>query len=78
MPALRLWSRRPMQNCWRLRHHGFQRRVFRDGSFTSKTINGRRYWYFQVRTAEVAPAIRWPGVSPELLERIAHHRAGSR
>jgi hypothetical protein len=45
-----------------------------DGTFTSKTINARRYWYFQVRTAE-GRAQRYVGPeSPELLERIGHHR----
>jgi hypothetical protein len=45
-----------------------------DGTFTSKTINGRRYWYFQVRTAK-GRSQRYVGPeSPELLERIAHHR----
>jgi hypothetical protein len=45
-----------------------------DGTFTSKTINGRRYWYFQVRTAE-GRSQRYVGPeTPELLERIAHHR----
>jgi hypothetical protein len=45
-----------------------------DGTFTSKTINGRRYWYFQVRTAE-GRSQRYVGPeSHELLERIAHHR----
>jgi hypothetical protein len=45
-----------------------------DGTFTSKTINGRRYWYFQVRTAEGRPQRYVGPESPELLERIAHHR----
>jgi hypothetical protein len=45
-----------------------------DGTFTSKAINGRRYWYFQVRTAK-GRAQRYVGPeSPELLERIGHHR----
>ena len=44
------------------------------GTFTSKTINGRRYWYFQVRTAK-GRSQRYVGPeSAELLERIAHHR----
>ncbi len=44
------------------------------GTFTSKTINGRRYWYFQIRTAK-GRSQRYVGPeSPELLERIAHHR----
>jgi hypothetical protein len=45
-----------------------------EGTFTSKMINGRRYWYFQVRTAE-GRSQRYVGPeSPELLERIAHQR----
>ena len=45
-----------------------------DGTFTQKTINERRYWYFQVRTPEgreqryVGPETR------ELLERIEKHK----
>jgi len=45
-----------------------------DGTFTSKTINGRRYWYFQAATSE-GRSQRYAGPeSPELLERIAHHK----
>jgi hypothetical protein len=45
-----------------------------DGTFTSKTINARRYWYFQVRTTE-GRSQRYVGPeSLELLEKIAHHR----
>jgi hypothetical protein len=45
-----------------------------DGTFTSKLINERRYWYFQVRTPE-GRAQRYVGPeSPELLQRIEHHR----
>jgi hypothetical protein len=45
-----------------------------DGTFTQKTINERRYWYFQVRTSEgreqryVGPETR------ELVERIEKHK----
>ena len=45
-----------------------------DGTFTPKTVNGRRYWYFQLGTAE-GRAQRYAGPeTPELLERIAHHK----
>jgi len=45
-----------------------------DGTFTPKTIKGRRYWYFQTASAE-GRSQRYVGLeSPELLERIAHHR----
>ena len=45
-----------------------------DGTFTPKTVDGRRYWYFQLGTAE-GRAQRYAGPeTPELLERIAHHK----
>jgi hypothetical protein len=45
-----------------------------DGSFTPKTIKGRRYWYFQVRTGK-AREQRYVGPeTPELLEQIARHQ----
>lgn len=45
-----------------------------DGAFTCKTINGRRYWYFQTGTSD-GRSQRYAGPeSPELLERIAHHK----
>ncbi|MDR3465269.1 MAG: GSU2403 family nucleotidyltransferase fold protein [Xanthobacteraceae bacterium] len=44
------------------------------GAFTSKTVNGRRYWYFQSGTG-AARTQRYVGAeTPELLERIARHR----
>jgi hypothetical protein len=44
------------------------------GTFTPKTIRGRRYWYYQQSTGE-GRAQRYVGAeTPELLERIAHHR----
>ncbi len=43
------------------------------GSFVSKTIKGRRYWYFQ-EPVERGRAQRYVGPeTPELMERIAHH-----
>jgi hypothetical protein len=45
-----------------------------DGSFTCKTINGRRYWYFQTGTSE-GRSQRYAGPeSPELLELITDHK----
>lgn len=45
-----------------------------DGTFTSKTIKGRRYWYFQSATA-AGRSQRYVGPeSSELIERIAHHK----
>jgi hypothetical protein len=45
-----------------------------DGAFTSKTIKGRRYWYFQAGVAG-GRSQRYAGPeSPELLDRIARHR----
>src|SRR6185437_3159046 len=45
-----------------------------DGTFTPKTVRGRRYWYFQLSTAE-GRVQRYVGPeSPELLERIANHQ----
>jgi hypothetical protein len=44
------------------------------GAFTSKTIKGRKYWYFQTGTGE-ARTQRYVGPeTPELLGRIAHHK----
>jgi hypothetical protein len=45
-----------------------------DGTFTPKTINGRRYWYFQAGTVQ-GRTQRYVGPeSPELIERIEHHK----
>jgi hypothetical protein len=45
-----------------------------DGTFTPKTVSGRRYWYFQLGTAD-GRAQRYAGPeTPELLERIAQHK----
>jgi hypothetical protein len=44
------------------------------GTFTPKTVNGRRYWYFQTNTAE-GRSQRYVGPeSPELTERIDRHK----
>jgi hypothetical protein len=45
-----------------------------NGTFTPKTVNGRRYWYFQLGTDE-GRIQRYVGPeSPELLERIEQHK----
>jgi hypothetical protein len=45
-----------------------------DGAFTSKTIRGKRYWYFQQPSSE-GRVQRYVGPeSPELLEQISNHR----
>ena len=45
-----------------------------DGNFSPKTIKDRRYWYFQTSTAH-GRVQRYVGPeTPELLERIEHHR----
>jgi hypothetical protein len=45
-----------------------------DGTFTRKTINGRRYWYFQTGTA-AGRVQRYAGAeTAELLERIDQHK----
>jgi len=45
-----------------------------DGVFTSKTIKGRRYWYFQ-SSAEQGRTQKYVGPeTPELLQKIEHHK----
>src|SRR6266849_1581842 len=45
-----------------------------NGVFTSKTIKGRRYWYFQMPSGE-GRVQRYVGPeTPELVERISHHK----
>lgn len=45
-----------------------------DGSFTPKTVKGRRYWYFQAQT-EKGRSQRYVGPeTPQLLERIERHK----
>ena len=45
-----------------------------DGTFSPKTIKDRRYWYFQTSTA-LGRVQQYVGPeTPELLERIEHHR----
>ena len=52
----------------------FEDAVADDGAFVSKTVRGRRYWYFQL-PAEAGRRQRYVGPeTPELLERIARHK----
>lgn len=45
-----------------------------NGAFTHKTINGRRYWYFQ-SSAEGVRTQRYVGPeTPDLLKQIEHHQ----
>ena len=46
-----------------------------DGVFTSKTVRGRRYWYFQVTEEDSTRKQLYVGPeTPELLERIRVHK----
>jgi hypothetical protein len=46
-----------------------------DGTFTKKTVKGRRYWYFQTST-EQGRAQKYAGPeTPELLAQITKHKA---
>ncbi len=45
-----------------------------DGSFTSKSIRGRRYWYFQVSEDGARKQLYVGPETPELLDRIERHK----
>jgi hypothetical protein len=45
-----------------------------EGTFSPKTIKDRRYWYFQTSTAHGRVQQYVGPETPELLERIEHHR----
>jgi hypothetical protein len=52
----------------------FQEAFTEDGAFISKTVNQRKYWYFQTGTgAERSQRYVGPE-TPELLEKIARHK----
>jgi hypothetical protein len=52
----------------------FSQALSDNGDFVSKTLNGRRYWYFQERMGE-GRVQRYIGPeTPAVLERIAKHR----
>lgn len=45
-----------------------------EGAFTVKTIREKRYWYFQTATTQGRTQKYVGPETPELLEKIAHHR----
>jgi hypothetical protein len=45
-----------------------------DGSFIAKTVRGRKYWYFQSGAGESRSQKYVGAETPELLDRIAHHK----
>ncbi len=45
------------------------------GTFVPKTVAGRTYWYFQTATAEGRKQLYAGPETPDLIERIAQHRA---
>lgn len=47
-----------------------------DGMFTVKSVRGRRYWYFQQSAADGRRQKYVGPETPELLQRIAEHKAG--
>lgn len=52
----------------------FNEALVEEGTFTAKTVKDRKYWYFQSGTGE-SRTQRYVGPeTPELLERIAHHK----
>ncbi len=52
----------------------FNEAFVEEGTFTAKTVKDRKYWYFQSGTGE-SRTQRYVGPeTPELLERIAHHK----
>src|SRR5262245_31279831 len=54
--------------------HAFDSSFPEDGSFVSKTVKDRRYWYFQL-PSEAGRTQRYVGAeTPELLKQIAGHR----
>lgn len=58
----------------RCRTKSFQDAFPPNGNFVSKTIKGRRYWYFQSQ-AEAGREQKYVGPeTPELLDEIAHHK----
>jgi hypothetical protein len=46
-----------------------------DGTFTAKDVRGRRYWYFQASTADGRSQKYVGPETPDILERIAAHKA---
>ncbi len=58
----------------RCRTMAFQTDFPQDGAFVAKTIKGKRYWYFQRSTDEGREQKYVGPETPELLDRIAHHK----
>lgn len=57
----------------------FSRAFAEPGTFTPKTVRGRRYWYFQVTQEGGARKQRYVGPeTPELVERIHAHKQAHR
>lgn len=52
----------------------FEQAFPEDGTFSSKTIKNRRYWYFQASTTHGRTQRYVGSETPDLLERISHHR----
>jgi len=58
----------------RCRTAAFNEAFSQDGTFVSKTINEKRYWYFQ-RSSAAGRGQKYVGPeTPELLEQISQHR----
>src|SRR5258708_5592010 len=54
--------------------NSFNKAFTEEGTFSPKTIKDRRYWYFQTSTANGRVQQYVGPETPELLERIEHHR----
>src|SRR3989337_2923341 len=52
----------------------FSRAFPEQGVFVSKTVRGRRYWYFQTPSTRERVQKYVRPETPELLEQIAHHK----
>ncbi len=58
----------------RCRATAFDEAFPKDGSFTSKTIKGKRYWYFQQQSGTGREQKYVGPETPELLDQIAKHK----
>ncbi len=58
----------------RCRATAFQDAFSEDGSFVSKTIKGKRYWYFQQKSNGAREQKYVGPETPELLKQIAQHK----
>jgi len=75
MPAISLFGQTTYAELLeRCEANSFSEAFPEDGTFSPKTVKDRRYWYFQTSTAH-GRVQRYVGPeTPELLERIEHHR----